>query len=111
MKTLETAHLPTQLTTVRAAQARWEKKDLLGLEELTAEEITLLLDTPQSFRDVSLPTVKKEPALRGKTVVNFFFEPATRTRASFELAAKRLSADILNIGGSSSSFQKGESLL
>src|SRR3990172_3691379 len=89
----------------------WERKDLLGLEELSADEINLILKTAESFKEISLRPIKKVPALRGKTVVNFFFEPSTRTRTSFELAAKRLSADIVNITTSASSVVKGETLL
>ncbi len=88
----------------------WNRKDLLGLEELSKEEILFILDTAESFREVSTRPIKKVPALRGKTVVNFFFEPSTRTRASFELAAKRLSADIINISVNSSAMVKGETL-
>ncbi len=96
----------------RAAQGlRWSKKDLLGLRELSAEEIRAILETAQSFREISLRPIKKVPALRGKTVVNLFFEPSTRTRTSFELAAKRLSADIVNISAHSSSLSKGETVL
>lgn len=89
----------------------WSRKDLLGLEELTNEEIETILDTAESFREISLRPIKKVPALRGKTVVNLFFEPSTRTRTSFELAAKRLSADIINISTEASSLKKGETLL
>jgi len=89
----------------------WNKKDLLGLEYLTAEEITTVLDTALSFSEVSARAIKKVPALRGKTIVNLFYEPSTRTRASFELAEKRLSADIINISTSTSSLKKGETLL
>ena len=89
----------------------WERKDLLGLEELSADEIQLILKTADSFKEISKRPIKKVPALRGKTVVNFFFEPSTRTRTSFELAAKRLSADIVNITTSASSVVKGETLL
>ncbi|GAG37502.1 unnamed protein product, partial [marine sediment metagenome] len=88
----------------------WKRKDLLELEELSPEEITLILDTAESFREVSLRPIRKVPALRGKTIVNLFFEPSTRTRTSFELAAKRLSADTLNISASTSSVVKGETL-
>ena len=103
--------MPT--TTVRPASqtARWTKKDLLGLRELSAEEIRLILETAESFREISLRPIKKVPVLRGKTVVNLFFEPSTRTRTSFELAAKRLSADIVNITTQSSSLSKGETIL
>lgn len=89
----------------------WTKKDLLSLYDLDAEEISMILDTAAEFKKVSERRVKKVPALRGKTVVNFFIEPSTRTRTSFELAEQRLSADIVNISASSSSLTKGESLL
>ncbi len=88
----------------------WVHKDLLGLEELTKEELELILQTANSFKEISTRSVKKVPTLRGKTIVLFFFEPSTRTRSSFELAAKRLSADTLSIATSSSSIQKGETL-
>ncbi|NOY53289.1 MAG: aspartate carbamoyltransferase catalytic subunit [Deltaproteobacteria bacterium] len=87
-----------------------KRKDLLGIEDLSREEIETLLDTAESFKDVSLREIKKVPALRGVTVVNLFLEPSTRTRTSFELAGKRLSADVINISASSSSILKGESL-
>jgi len=90
---------------------QWTKKDLLGLRELSTEEIQLVLQTAESFREISLRPIKKVPALRGKTVVNLFFEPSTRTRTSFELAAKRLSADIVNISTQASSLSKGETIL
>jgi aspartate carbamoyltransferase catalytic subunit len=86
-------------------------KDLLGIEQLTVEEIQLILDTAESLREISSRPLKKVPALRGKTVINLFFEPSTRTRSSFELAEKRLSADILNFSASASSVTKGETLL
>ncbi len=89
----------------------WNKKDLLGLEYLSAAEITTILDTAQSFSEISTREIKKVPVLRGKTIVNLFYEPSTRTRASFELAEKRLSADIINISASTSSVKKGETLL
>jgi aspartate carbamoyltransferase catalytic subunit len=89
---------------------RWSRKDLLGLRELSAEEITLVLDTADAFKEVGTREVKKVPALQGKTLVNLFIEPSTRTRTSFELAAKRLSADIVNITASASSLTKGETL-
>ena len=88
----------------------WTRKDLLGLEELSAEELTLLLEQAKAFKEVSLRPIKKVPALRGRTVVLFFLEPSTRTRTSFELAAKRLSADILNIQAASTSLTKGETI-
>jgi len=89
---------------------KWTKKNLLGLEDLSAEEISMILDQAESFKEISTRPIKKVPALRGKTVVLFFFEPSTRTRTSFELAAKRLSADTVNISGSMSSLRKGETL-
>ncbi len=99
------------ITREHAQGLQWIKKDLLGLEELSAEEIRLLLATAESFREISLRPIKKVPALRGKTVVNLFFEPSTRTRTSFELAAKRLSADMMNITAEASSITKGETIL
>jgi aspartate carbamoyltransferase catalytic subunit len=89
----------------------WLKKDLLGLEDLTREEISLILETAESFKEVSTREIKKVPALRGKTVVNLFYEPSTRTRVSFEVAAKRLSADVINIATDTSSVRKGETLI
>ncbi|MFC1804324.1 aspartate carbamoyltransferase catalytic subunit [Candidatus Omnitrophota bacterium] len=89
----------------------WTKKDLLGLEELSKEEIELILATAESFKEVSGREVKKVPALRGKTVLNLFYEPSTRTRVSFEVAAKRLSADVINIAVETSSVKKGETLI
>ena len=89
----------------------WTRKDLLGLEELSKEELELLLSTAESFKEVSTREIKKVPALRGKTVVNLFYEPSTRTRVSFEVAAKRLSADVINIATETSSVKKGETLI
>lgn len=89
----------------------WTKRDLIDLRDLSAEEIELVLETAKSFKEVSTRDVKKVPALRGKTVVMLFFESSTRTRTSFELAAKRLSADTINISASGSSTSKGESVL
>ena len=88
-----------------------KRKDLLGIEELSAEEIAQILDLADSFKEVSLREIKKVPTLRGKTVINFFYEPSTRTRTSFEIAAKRLSADTLSLSASGSSIVKGESLI
>jgi aspartate carbamoyltransferase catalytic subunit len=96
---------------IRMEEFKWTKKDLLSLYDLSAEEITMILDTAEEFKKVSQRNVKKVPALRGKTVVNFFVEPSTRTRMSFELAEQRLSADIINISASTSSLKKGETLL
>jgi aspartate carbamoyltransferase catalytic subunit len=86
------------------------RKDLLGIAELTPEEIELVLDTAEAMKEVGTRPIKKVPALRGKTVVNLFYEPSTRTRTSFEIAEKRLSADTLNIAIGSSSVVKGETL-
>jgi len=88
-----------------------KRKDLVSIASLDPDEIMLILETADSFKEVSGREIKKVPALRGKTVVNFFFEPSTRTRTSFELAAKRLSADVINFTASSSSVVKGETLL
>lgn len=88
----------------------WTHKDLLGLEYLSREDIELLLDTGDSFREILDRSIKKVPTLRGKTVVNLFYEPSTRTRVSFEIAAKRLSADVINIATETSSVKKGETL-
>jgi aspartate carbamoyltransferase catalytic subunit len=86
------------------------RKDLLGIVDLTPEEIGLVLDTAEAMKEVGTRPIKKVPALRGKTVVNLFFEPSTRTRTSFEIAEKRLSADTLNIAIGTSSVVKGETL-
>jgi len=86
-------------------------KHLLGIRELSADQINYLLDTAETFLDVSRREIKKVPALRGRTVINLFFEASTRTRTSFEIAAKRLSADAINISVSTSSVSKGETLL
>jgi aspartate carbamoyltransferase catalytic subunit len=90
--------------------ANWHRKDLLGIRELKSSEIETILDTAAAFKTVGSRDIKKVPALRGKTMVNFFVEPSTRTRTSFELAAFRLSADVVNISASNSSLQKGETL-
>ena len=86
------------------------KKDLLGIADLSSEEIYLVLDTAEAMREIARRPIKKVPTLRGKTVVNLFFEPSTRTRTSFEIAEKRLSADTLNIAVATSSVLKGETL-
>jgi aspartate carbamoyltransferase catalytic subunit len=88
----------------------WTRKDLLGLEELSAAEINTILDTAESLKEVSTRSIKKVPALRGKVVVNLFMEPSTRTRTSFGLAAQRLSADRIDISATGSSAEKGETL-
>jgi aspartate carbamoyltransferase catalytic subunit len=95
----------------RTTEVTFNRTHLLGIRELDADEITHLLDTAETFRDVSKREIKKVPALRGRTVINLFFEASTRTRTSFEIAAKRLSADAVNISVSSSSVSKGETLL
>jgi aspartate carbamoyltransferase catalytic subunit len=86
------------------------KKDLLGIGDLTSDEIYLILDTTEAMREIGQRPIKKVPTLRGKTIVNMFYEPSTRTRTSFEIAEKRLSADTLSIAASTSSAQKGETL-
>ena len=91
--------------------ARLNRKDILGLKDLSVEEINLILDTADYFKQLNARDVKKAPSLRGKTVVNLFYEPSTRTRTSFEIAAKRLSADTVNFTSSSSSVGKGETLI
>src|SRR3954462_5680233 len=90
---------------------RWRRKDLLGTAELSAAEIELILDTAESFSEIGERAIKKVPTLRGKTVLNLFFEASTRTRSSFEIAEKRLSADNINFSTSGSSLEKGESLV
>ncbi|MCX5822666.1 MAG: aspartate carbamoyltransferase catalytic subunit [Deltaproteobacteria bacterium] len=87
------------------------RKDILGIQELSVEEIDLILETADSFIEVSTREIKKVPTLRGKTVINLFYEASTRTRTSFEIAAKRLSADTINISASTSSVVKGETLI
>jgi len=89
---------------------KFQKKHLLGLEDYTKEEITSILDTAESFKEVLSRPIPKVPTLRGKTIVNLFFEASTRTRISFELAEKRLSADSVNFSTSASSVKKGETL-
>ncbi|MEO8505956.1 MAG: aspartate carbamoyltransferase catalytic subunit [Acidobacteriota bacterium] len=91
--------------------AGWKRKDLLGIAELSRAEIEFALDTAESFREVAARPIKKVPTLRGRTVINLFFEASTRTRSSFEIAEKRLSADNINFSSAGSSLEKGESLL
>ncbi len=88
----------------------WNRKHLLDIQSLSAEEITFALDTAKSFKAVGERAIKKVPALRGKTVVNLFVEPSTRTRISFELAAQRLTADVINFSADTTSLKKGETL-
>ena len=95
----------------KSKELMWHRKHLLGLRELSAEEITYILDTAKGFEQISTRSVKKAPPLRGKVVVNLFFEDSTRTRNSFSLAANRLSADIIEFTKKDSSVSKGETLL
>lgn len=88
-----------------------QKKDILGIKDLSVEEIGIILDTAESFVEVSSREIKKVPTLRGKTIINLFYEASTRTRTSFEIAGKRLSADTINISASTSSVVKGETLI
>lgn len=90
---------------------RWQRKDLIDLESLSKQEIEHILTIAESFKEVTTREIKKVPALRGKTIVNLFYEPSTRTRVSFEVAAKRLSADVITIATESSSVKKGETLI
>jgi aspartate carbamoyltransferase catalytic subunit len=94
-----------------AAEHRWTHKHLLAVEELSADDIRYVLDTADSFKEVSTRSVKKVPALRGQVMVNLFFEDSTRTRTSFALAAQRLSADIIDFSEKTSSTNKGETLI
>jgi aspartate carbamoyltransferase catalytic subunit len=86
-------------------------KNILSTKELTKQDIQQILDTADSFKEISTRSIKKVPTLRGKTIINLFFEPSTRTRTSFEIAGKRLSADVINISGSTSSTVKGENII
>src|SRR5215468_8520935 len=95
----------------KSDQFRWTRKHLLGLQELSAEELTFILDTALSFKEVSTRSIKKVPALRGRVVVNAFWEDSTRTRTSFSLAAQRLSADVIDFSEKGSSVSKGETLI
>ena len=90
---------------------RFQHKNILGIEQLSVTDIYHILDTAVTFKEISNRSIKKVPTLKGKTIINFFFEPSTRTRLSFEIAAKRMSADTFNIAASTSSAQKGETLI
>jgi len=90
---------------------KFERKDILGIQDLSVNEINLILETAESFLEISTRPIKKVPALRGKTIINLFYEASTRTRTSFEIAGKRLSADTINISSSTSSVVKGETLI
>jgi aspartate carbamoyltransferase catalytic subunit len=103
--------MTTPTTDVALPATALRGKDLLGIAELTPEEILLILDTTEAMKEISQRQIKKVPALRGRTVVNLFFEPSTRTRTSFEIAEKRLSADTLGVAVASSSVVKGETLV
>src|SRR5260370_38427836 len=92
----------------RLVASNFTLKHLLGIRELSADQITHLLDTAETFLDISKREIKKVPALRGRTIINLFFEPSTRTRTSCEISAKRLSANAVNISVSTSSVSKGE---
>ncbi|MBU4260427.1 MAG: aspartate carbamoyltransferase catalytic subunit [Proteobacteria bacterium] len=93
------------------SEYRFQHRHILGIEELSANDIGFILDTAESFKEISQRPIKKVPTLRGKTVIHLFFEPSTRTRLSFEIAAKRMSADTFNISASTSSARKGETLI
>ncbi|MCI5130201.1 MAG: aspartate carbamoyltransferase, partial [Candidatus Electrothrix sp. EH2] len=86
-------------------------RHILDIEQLSADDINDILDTAESFKEISARPIKKVPTLRGNTIINLFFEPSTRTRLSFEIAAKRMSADTFNISASTSSTTKGETLI
>lgn len=106
-----TGHRPPAAGHRSPAKLAFTRKDLLGIRELSVEEINTVLDSADSFKEISRRSIKKVPTLRGKTIINFFFESSTRTRTSFEIAAKRLSADSINISASNSSLTKGETLI
>src|SRR5438046_1088479 len=95
----------------RRPEMAWTRKHLLAMRDLDAAEITLLIDTAASLEEIATREIKKVPALRGKTVVNLFYESSTRTRTSFEIAGKWLSADVINFSASGSSTSKGESFI
>jgi aspartate carbamoyltransferase catalytic subunit len=90
---------------------KFDRKDILGIQDLSVDEINFILETAESFLEISTRTIKKVPTLRGKTIINLFYEASTRTRTSFEIAGKRLSADTINISSSTSSVVKGETLI
>jgi aspartate carbamoyltransferase catalytic subunit len=99
------------MESIEDVKMKWERKDILGMQELSPDEINFILDTADSFVEISTRDIKKVPTLRGKTIINLFIEASTRTRTSFEIAGKRLSADTINITASSSSLVKGETLI
>ncbi len=94
-----------------ALMYRFSHKDLLGMDQLSVSDINMILDTADAFMEISTRDIKKVPTLRGKSVINFFYEPSTRTKASFEMAAKRLSADTISLSATESSMVKGETLI
>ncbi len=100
-----------ELKEAEGSRPRWTRRNLLGLEELSKDELEHILDTAEGFREISTRSVKKVPALRGRVVVNLFFEASTRTRISFALAAQRLSADVVDFQKEGSSSEKGETLV
>ena len=102
---------PVSAAPAAAGAQRLKSRHLLGIAGMDAAEISLILDTAEAMKEVGTRPIKKVPALRGRTVVNLFFEPSTRTRTSFEIAEKRLSADTLNVAIASSSVVKGETLV
>ncbi len=108
--TRSTTPTASQDVSARQGEPVWRRRHLLDVEELSPEEITCVLDTAEGFKEVSTRSVKKVPALRGKVVVNLFFEESTRTRMSFTLAASRVSADLLDFSAKASSLSKGETL-
>src|SRR5262249_23014769 len=103
--------MPSEPQTTADTPPAWGRKHLLGLEDLSREEITGLLDTAESFAEISTRSPQKVPALQGRVVFNLFFETSTRTRTSFSLAAKRLSADTQDFSASVSSLSKGETFI
>lgn len=103
--------MPDLIVKSAAAPPRWTRRHLLALEDLSADEMRFVFDTADSFKEVSTRSVKKVPALRGRVVVNAFFEDSTRTRTSFALAAQRLSADLIDFSEKTSSTSKGETLI
>src|SRR5436190_2823599 len=111
MSTHTADRTPDTAPAVDAPAVSLRSRRLLGIEGLTPAEITLILDTAEAMKEVGKRTIKKVPTLRGRTVINLFFEPSTRTRTSFEIAEKRLSADTLNVAIASSSVVKGETLV
>ncbi len=103
--------MPEKVIEIEKKAVKWTKKDLIGLEYLSKEEIGLILTSAKAFKEILKRPLRKVPTLRGKTVVNLFYEPSTRTRTSFEIAAKRLSADVINVVKETSSITKGETLI